>query len=66
VHRQGYLYAFIRDDGVETDVLHRLAIWDISGANTTAPVLVNTKNMGINEIADDAHIQVDPRLINTS
>jgi hypothetical protein len=66
VHRQGYLYAFIRDDGVETDVPHRLAIWDISGANTTAPVLVNTKNMGINELADDAHIQVDPRLINTS
>ncbi len=66
VHRQGYLYAFIRDDGVETDVPHRLAIWDISGADTTAPVLVNTKNMGINEVADDSHIQVDPRLINTS
>lgn len=66
VHRQGYLYALIRDDGVESDEPHRLAIWDISGADTTAPVLANTKNLGINELNDRGHIQVDPREIYTS
>ena len=66
VHRQGYLYALIRDDGVESDEPHRLAICDISGADTTAPVLVNTRSLGINELNDKAHIQVDPREIYTS
>tara|TARA_R110000822_G_scaffold56928_2_gene143591 strand:- start:3186 stop:4412 length:1227 start_codon:yes stop_codon:yes gene_type:complete len=66
VHRQGYLYALVRDDGVLADEQTRIIVYNIGGSATTAPVLIDDRNLGIYEVASNTLIEVDPRQIYTS